>query len=562
MAKFSDYFKVVTPKSGVTTMTDSQGLGDQGVYANYTWYQRLVQGSASRITRYREYDMMDNDVEIARALDTIAEEVIGNDPNINTPIDLIIEEEKQKEIPSTTVMTLRAALRYWCSLHDWDNRLFKIARVTVKYGDCFFIRHQETLKWEYVHPKNVVAAIVDDHDLTNVRGWQIKRDTKVPNSPYNQPVGHFGSSANENTEVYAADDVIWFSLNDDISEAAPFGESVLRAIYRAQKQKELLEDAIIIYRIQRAPERRVFYVDVGKMAPQRVQSYLEQIKNEIRQKKVPTYGGGTDQVDSVYNPHSMSEDFFFAQRPDGKGSRVETLPGGQGLGELTDLEYFQNKVFRGLRIPVSYMTEGSDGAQYNDGKVGVAYIQELRFALYISRLQGYINRVIDKEFKRYLRLAGIHVDPTCFKLALPEPENFGIYRQQALDAELLNTLSSATGVEGMSKRFAFKKYGQFTDEDLIVNERMLAEEKGLDPDTLTRADMIKMYGPPAEDMGMGGDLGGGMGMTAGGLGPDMGFGVGEPLPGEGAVPGAEPAGTSPPMGSSTTPGNPGGAAPL
>jgi hypothetical protein len=562
MAKFTDYFKVVTPKSGVTTMTDSQGIGDQGVYANYTWYQRLVQGAASRITRYREYDMMDNDVEIARALDTIAEEVIGNDPNINTPLDLVIEEEKQKEVPSTVVMTLRAALRYWCSLHDWDNRLFSVARVTIKYGDCFFIRKQETLKWEYVHPKNVVAAIVDDHDLTKVRGWQIKRDTKVPNSPYNQPIGHFGSSANENTEVYAADDVIWFSLNDDISEAAPFGESVLRAIYRAQKQKELLEDAIIIYRIQRAPERRVFYVDVGKMAPQRVQSYLEQIKNEIRQKKVPTYGGGTDQVDSVYNPHSMSEDFFFAQRPDGKGSRVETLPGGQGLGELTDLEYFQNKVFRGLRIPVSYMTEGSDGAQYSDGKVGVAYIQELRFALYVGRLQGHINRVIDREFKRYLRLAGIHVDPTCFKIELPDPENFGIYRQQALDTELLNTLASASGLEGMSKRFAFKKYGQFTDEDLIVNERMLAEEKGLDPDTLTRADMMKMYGPPAEGMGMDGAGGMGTGMTAGGLGSDMGFGIGEPIPGVddvGAAPAgtATTAGTTPPMGTSATPGNPG-----
>jgi Bacteriophage T4-like portal protein (Gp20) len=561
MAKFTDYFKVVTPRSGVTTMTDNQGIGDQGVYANYTWYQRLVQGSASRITRYREYDMMDNDVEIARALDTIAEEVIGNDPNINTPIDLVIEEEKQKEVPSTVVMTLRAALRYWCSLHDWDNRLFKIARVTIKYGDCFFIRHQETQKWEYVHAKNVVAAIVDDHDLTEVRGWQIKRDVKVPNSPYNQPVGHFGSSNNENTEVYAADDVIWFSLNDDISDSAPFGESVLRAVYRAQKQKELLEDAIIIYRIQRAPERRVFYVDVGKMAPQRVQSYLEQIKNEIRQKKIPTYGGGTDQVDSVYNPHSMSEDFFFAQRPDGKGSRVETLPGGQGLGELTDLEYFQNKVFRGLRIPVSYMTEGSEGAQYNDGKVGVAYIQELRFALYVSRLQGYINRVLDKEFKRYLRMAGVHVDPTIFKIALPDPENFGLYRQQEMDSALLNTLSSATGVEGMSKRFAFKKYGQFTDEDLLVNERMLAEERGLDPDQLTRADMLKLYGPPQDEAGMGGDMG--TGMTAGGLGSDMGFGVGEPLPGlEEPGTDAQAGGTAQPTGPSSTPSSTGAPPPV
>lgn len=564
MAKFADFFKVVTPRSGTTTMTDSQGIGDQGVYANYTWYQRLIQGSASRITRYREYDLMDNDVEIARALDTISEEIIGNDPNAKTPIDLKIEEEKQKEIPTSTVMTLRAALRYWCDLHDWDTRLFKIARVTIKYGDCFFIRQKETQRWEYVHSKNVVAAIVADDDLTHVVGWQVKRDTKTPNSPYNAPAGHFGTqSSAENTEIFAADDVIWFTLNDDISESAPFGESVLRAIYRAQKQKELLEDAIIIYRIQRAPERRVFKIDVGKMPPQRVKAYLEQIKNEIRQKKIPTYGGGTDQVDSVYNPHSMSEDFFFAQRPDGKGSTVDTLPGGQGLGELADLEYFQNKVFRGLRIPVSYMTEGGQdgGAQFNDGKVGIAYIQELRFALYIKRLQGYINRVMDKEFKRYLRIAGINIDPSIFKIALPEPENFGIYRQQALDAELLNTLSSATSIEGMAKRFAFKKYGQLTDEELLVNERLKAEEMGLDPDNLTRADYIKLYGPPQE----GGELGGaglGGGMSAGSLGPSMGFGVGEPLPGETAPPagGAVSAGTPQNSGAAQPPANTGGPA--
>lgn len=523
MSKLHDYFKIVTPKPGVTTMTDNQNIGDQGTYANYTWYQRLVQGSASRLTRYREYDLMDNDVEISRSLDTIAEEMIGSDPNSDLPLELVIQSEKEKTIPSSVVMTLRAALRYWVDLHDWNIRLFKIARVTVKYGDCFFLRKKETSKWEYIHAKNVVAAIVDERDMTKVVGWQIKRDTKVPNSPYNQPVGHFGNFSNELVDTFPADDVIWFTLNDDIAETAPFGESILRAVYRAQKQKELLEDAIIIYRIQRAPERRVFYIDVGKMPPQRVKAYLEGIKNEIRQRKVPTFGGGVEQVDSVYNPQSMSEDFFFAQRPDGKGSKVEALPGGQGLGELADLEYFQWKVFRGLRIPLSYMREGQDNALVSDGKTGVAYIQELRFAMYIKRLQNYIARVMDKEFKRYVRMAGINVDPSIFNIKLPEPENFGIYRQQQLDNDLLGTLASADGIVAISKRFSLKKYGQWTDEEVLLNERQKAEEMGLDPDNLTKEDMMKIYNPAPEGAGM--DLGGGM--MAGTLGGG-GFG----LPGE------------------------------
>ena len=259
MAKFENYFKVVSPQPGVTTMTDNQEIGDQGTYSNSTWYQRLIQGSASRITRYREYDLMDNDIEVARSLDTIAEEMVGSDPNSDMPLELVIESDKDNNIPSSTVMTLRTALRYWCTLHDWDNRLFSVARVTAKYGDCFFIRNKKsTAKWEYVHPKNVVAAIVDDQDMTNVIGWQIKRDTKTPNSPYNQPTGHFGNYSTELVDTFSADEVVWFSFNDDISDSAPFGESVLRAVYRAHKQKELLEDAIIIYRIQRAPELRKF----------------------------------------------------------------------------------------------------------------------------------------------------------------------------------------------------------------------------------------------------------------------------------------------------------------
>jgi hypothetical protein len=275
------------------------------------------------------------------------------------------------------------------------------------------------------------------------------------------------------------------------------------------------------------------------MPPQRVKAYLEGIKNEIRQRKVPTFGGGVEQVDSVYNPQSMSEDFFFAQRPDGKGSKVDTLPGGQGLGELADLEYFQWKVFRGLRIPLSYMREGQDGGIFNDGKSGTAYIQELRFAMYIKRLQNYITRTMDVEFKRYIRMTGITVDPTIFRVKLPEPENFGIYRQQQLDNDLLGTYTNANGIEHMSKRFGLKKYLQLSDEEILLNERMRAEELGMDPDNLTKEDMLKLYGPPPAEGGM--DMGGGMmAGTLGGLGGGMDL-SGTDM-GMEATPGADPAG--------------------
>lgn len=522
MAKFQDYFRIVEPKPSVSSMTDSSNIGDQGAYANYTWYQRLIQGSASRLTRYREYDLMDNDVQVARSLDMIAEHMVGTTPSFKIPFELDLDSDKQRDIEPHIVMTIKTALHYWCSIHQWNNRIFELARTMIKYGDIFFVRHSDVSKWEYVHPKHVIAAIVEEHDITNVQGWQIKRDVKKSNSPYSAQLGGYGYVATDQTETFPQQDIVWFTHNSDMGESAPFGESILRAVYRVQKQKELLEDSIIIYRIQRAPERRVFYIDVGKMPPQRVKAYLEQIKNEIRQRRIPSFQGGKAEIDTAYNPQTMNEDFFFAQRPDGRGSKVETLPGGAGLGELADLEYFQERVLEGLRVPVSYWKQ-QDGGIFNDGKTGVAYIQELIFANFVARLQRSINHVMDREFKRYLQAAGIMVDFTSFTIKLPLPQNFGTYRQQMLDNDLLTTFNNANNALFLSKRFIMKRYLQLSDAEIAANEYLLREEKGLLTDKTTKADLLKLYGDQmGAQPGMGGTFGGA------GVLPPPGMPMGEP----------------------------------
>lgn len=522
-AKWSGYFKVVSPKNATVKMTDSQEMADAGAYNNYTWYQRLIQGSASRMTRYREYELMDNDIEVSRALDTIAEEMTGNAPKSKEPLLIDILSEDEDNVDSVAVLTLKAALRRWGQIHKFPTRLYRIARMTVKYGDVFFRKQKTTYdQWLYIHPNNVVAAIVAIDDATKIVAWQIKVDTLKPRTGgYGLPMGSKETTQHE-TEIVSAKEIVRFSLNDDMSDTQPFGESVLRPVYRSHKQKELLEDAIIIYRVQRAPERRVFYIDVGKMPPQRVKTYLEGIKNEIKQKKVPTQNGGQSEIDSVYNPQSMSEDFFFASRPDGRGSRVETLPGGQGLGELSDLEYFQRKVWRGLKVPTSYMIEQQEGGQiWNDGKVGIAYIQELRFSLYVERLQGYIEETLDAEFKIFLRQNNITIDESMYRVILPEPSNFGKYKQLELDGALLSTYGSADGISYMSPRFTMKRFLQMSDEEIITNERMKREEMGLDPDGGDE-DLQTLYGgmEGAEAGGLGGAMGGGFGGADMSLGAD------------------------------------------
>ncbi|BBA65449.1 portal vertex protein [Xanthomonas phage XacN1] len=519
------YYKIVAPSAAsIDTMDNRDTTGTGGIYGNYTWYHRLVQGSPSRLTRYREFDIMDGDVHVSMALDIIAEEMCGNNGKQNLPLEIAITPSGNNPVPSRTVTTLRAALKTWCQLHNWAERIFPICRNTIKYGDAFFMRpEKKNGSYVWIHPKSIIGAIVSENDISDVKGWHVKTDSKMANPQMGTGIMFNVSSNIGDAAVTPVDKskMIRFSLNDDMSEEAPFGNSILRNAYKSFKQKELLEDALIIYRVQRAPERRVFYIQTGRMPPHKVAHHLEQIKNEIKQKKIPSQSGGQNVVDSTYNPASMNEDYFFAEGADGKGSRVEVLPGGQNLGELQDLDYFFNKMWMGLRIPQSYINGSADGgAIFNDGRVGIAYLQEIKFSLYVERLQGHIEKIFDQEFKRWLHENNIAVDPTLYHLELPAPSNFSKSKEQQMDAELLNTMVTADGIAHFSKRFVLKKYGQLTEEEILLNERMLREEKGIDPNSDSLRDLPVLYFPEeAEAGGFDGGLagGGGGGGFQGGL---------------------------------------------
>lgn len=956
------FFKIIEPKRDLFTAIDNQDIaGNLGMYGNYTWYHRLVQGSASRMVRYREYDLMDNDVDIARALDLIAEETAGNQAKTENPLVIQLTASHEQEVSSSVVVTLNAALKTWCNIQDWQNRLFPTIRRTIHYGDAFFIRPNKKFdKFLFVHPKNVVGAIVLEDDTTKVVGWHIKTDfKKTQNIPgLSRETSFTGSNDPHayNVANFSAEDVIRFTLNTDMSDEAPFGESILKSVYKTFKQKELLEDALIIYRIQRAPERRVFKIEVGSMPPAKVAAHLEQVKNEFRQKRVPTPYGGQDRIESIYNPqcldlntmiplldgrdltlnelisefsdgkenwtysinpdngeivpgkidwagitrkntevikvtlddgsefimtpdhkipvqgkgyieasmlsendslfsfntklelidknkknrteypmvydhskkkyifnhrmvanyfknigesaemvfntsfvnlekntihhkdfnrmnanpsnlvfmnsadhiqfhsshnklmhenglldnsgfrnkslrisdelfeyvksvyvnnpyfkkwdlkdklesddkfmelfakcnsyddpnsyenkinldklsdkaferifknkgylgfrdfrnkmssvnkedisnikpeyinlvnlliklikehnapqgrtlakiintdtnirdsfikeykkvfsthndvgtkdihvsllnrtaeklgynnfkhfttniglfnhkiikieklsnrdvgtltidghekyhafhnfpiksmisgsgifvkNSQNEDFFVPKRK-GEGTEIEVLPAGMNLGQLEDLDYFFKKIWRGMRIPQSYMDNSAEGGStFNDGKVGIAYMQEILFTLYIERLQKHIEITLDKEFKKFLFDQNIKIDPTIFKVILPPPTNFSKSREQAMEADLINNYNAVAENPAISPRYAQLKYLKLTKEEFIINQRMRLEEKGINPDTATKADIIRLYSP--EEAELGGHDGG---LPSGGAGGD------------------------------------------
>jgi len=240
--------------------------------------------------------------------------------------------------------------------------------------------------------------------------------------------------------------------------------------------------------VHRAPERRVFFIDVGNMPPHRAKQYLEQVKYEVQQKRIPGKNdSGQSVADSAYNPMSMLEDYFFAQTAEGRGSKVDTLPGGENLGQIDDLRYFNNKLVRGLRVPSSYLPTGpEDGtATYNDGKVGVAYIQEYRFSKYVERLQKQVQEDLDREFKTYLKWRGIDIDSGTFYIEFTPPMNFTSYRELQIDNERAQLFNTVAAIPFLSNQFKLQKYLGLSEEEIKDNERLWREENNVDLYTST-----------------------------------------------------------------------------
>jgi hypothetical protein len=479
------------------------GLSSTSRYSS--WLPEVYAGSPNRLMRYIQYDQMDQDLEVNAALDTIAE--FGTQEAEYSGLPFTIE---YNERPSDTESKILDKTLYnWCRLNKFHKRAFRLFRSICKYGDQFFIRDPETYELMWVDPANIEKVVVNESEGKKIETYFIKNLSPVMSEqvatqvaplharPYGSGQGLTGvmspvatTTSNYLTGAISGSDqgipvdakhVLHISLTEGMDNAWPFGVSILEPIFKVFKQKELLEDSIIIYRVHRAPERRVFFIDVGNMPPHKARQYLEQVKYEVQQKRVPNQNGsGGSVADAAYNPMSMLEDYFFAQTADGRGSKVDTLPGGENLGQIDDLRYFNNKLLRGLRIPSSYLPTGpEDGsAQYHDGKVGVAYIQEYRFAKYVERLQKQIQEDLDREFKLYLKYRGVDIDSSTFKIELNKPMNFSSYKELQLNAERVNLFTSVMATPFISKQFALRKYMGFTDSELKENEELWRKENG------------------------------------------------------------------------------------
>jgi hypothetical protein len=546
------YFKTTSP-ANVSPISGQGSAAQSGVgYRNYqSQLPEVYVGHPNRTERYNQYEQMDMDSEVNSALDILAEFCT----QINTDNETAFETVFHEKPTDSEIKIITEQLKQWYSLNKLDKRIFKIVRNTLKYGDQVFLRDPETFELYWVEMSKVTKVIVNESKGKEPEQYVIKdinpnfqnltvtavstSDTYTnhpqvggPSGSYIQPKTPYSGGSRfthaQNEAVVDAEHIVHCSLTEGLDVNWPFGNSILEQIFKVFKQKELLEDSILIYRVQRAPERRIFKIDVGNMPAHMAMAFVERVKNEIWQRRIPTQtGGGTNMMDATYNPLSINEDYFFPQTADGRGSSVETLPGGQNLGEIDDLRYFTNKLFRGLRIPSSYLPTGpEDGTMtVNDGRVGTALIQEWRFNQYCMRLQKMIGEKLDEEFKMFMKWRGINIDNSIFTLKFTEPQNFAQYKQAEIDSVRIGTFTQLEAFPYLSKRFLLTRYLGLSEEEMQKNEEMWAEEQGdAESSPANQADLRSV------------------GITPGGLETDM---ANVAPPAEGEAGGEAPAGEVP-----------------
>lgn len=439
---------------------------------NPNWYNNLVDIDIKFQKKVERYRNMDLTTDISRALDIIAEDMSSENADDN---DVFVIEYPDGT-KNTQLKTIQKTLDAWEGKTTFDYRFFDFIREMLKYGIVLFEVNNDgsLIKLKVDRLK---GYILDEKDEDKVEFYLYDR-----NGDYKDEQGedvnksktrNLQNSQNE-LEKLPVKNLFVMKIGE-----GPYGKSVLEDAYRAWRQMVLLEDAIVIYRIVRAPERRVFYIDIGKMPAHKGETYLERIKNKMRQRQI--VDTETGDISSNYNPASMQEDFFLAQSGEGRGSRVETLSGGDNLGRIEDLQFFNKKLSLGLRIPPSYLDSfGEQGSesQHNDGRLGTAYISELRYAGYIKRLQKRVSKQIFTNFRKFAKKFGTEL-PDELEFFIAPPQSFAVYKQNELDNILLNAYSAAEGTTVLSKRESMKRFLQMEEDEIVENEEAKLTELGI-----------------------------------------------------------------------------------
>ena len=500
----------------------SQFLFDKWTKLDNSLYNQSVYYEPNRMAACYDYESMEFTPEISAALDIYAEESTTMSEKGYT-LNIFSESKRVKSI---LIDLFENQLDINTNLQMW-------ARNMCKYGDNFVY-----LK---IDPEK---GLVGCHQLPNIEieRWEgaqsrtpNQADLKLPNKELRF------TWKNKEMEFQAWEIAHFRLLGDD--RKLPYGTSMLDKIRRIWKQLLLAEDAMLIYRTSRAPERRVFKVFVGNMDDKDIQPYVQRVANQFKRDQIVDQKNG--QVDMRYNQMAVDQDYFIPVRDPNASNPIETLPGAQNLGEITDIEYIQKKMLAALRIPKAFL--GFEEV-VGDGK-NLA-IMDIRFARTINRIQKSLIHELNKIALIHLHLLGLEDELNNFTLGLTNPsaqsdllkieawkEKVTLYKDATSD-------QSQVGILPVSHTWAKKNILGFSDNEVLLDLQQQRLERAMGFELTNTQLIIKRSGifdevdakyGISEDERQAAEAAaaGGEGGEAGGM---------EPMGGGGAPPAPAPAG--------------------
>jgi hypothetical protein len=497
--------------------------------------------------RLRDYRVMAQFAEVADALDEICDDAISVDDEDHIVNMDWNEEDIELHLKTTVEDEFRKFIKHYeLEFHGWE-----YFRQLLVDREVFFehIIHKDHPKAGILGiisvPSDLIDPLYDNIQNLMIKGFLLRKpklekqgpsgDVRSTNTaPSPDKIEHVPFERNQITYIHSG------SWNETKTLRMPFIESARRS-YR---QLSLIEDAIIIYRLVRAPERLVFNVDVGNMPPPKAEAYLRKLMQNYWGRK--TYDNNQGTSVQAFNPQSMLDSFWFAKRAGSEGTQVDSLPGGQNLGELEDLKYFKTKLYRALKVPVQRL----DPEAQADVQGATILREELKFARFIIRLQQRFGVGLKQAFITHLKLREIwdefDLKETMFEVEFNPPKNFHELRNQQLSELKWGNYGTAVSNQLISDTYAKKHQLKMSDKEILANREMLRKDAALKwelaqieaqgPNWREAYDAQQGMGEPA----MGGDMGGGMP-------PPMGGDMGGALPEFGAAPPPE-GGAIPPAG--------------
>jgi len=454
--------------------------GQQFKKKTYNPYDNLMANimvNQNRMERYTDFDQMEYMPELASAVDIYADEITHH-PEFGRVLNVDCRNEEIKMLLDTLFYQI---LNIDFNLYGW-------ARSLVKYGDFFLYLDID----EEIGIKSAIG--LPSEEIERLEG----EDPTNPN--YVQYQWNSGGMTLENWQV-----AHFRILGND--RYAPYGTSILDPARRIWRQLTLLEDAMMAYRVVRAPDRRVFYVDVGGIPPEEVEQYMQRIMNQMKRHTVVNPDNG--QVDLRYNPASIEEDFYIPVRGGQGSTKIENLSGTSWANDIDDIKYLREKLFAAIKIPMSYLIRG-EGA--DEDKTTLAQ-KDIRFARTIQRLQRSVVSELEKLAIVHLYTLGYRgEDLLSFTLHLYNPSKIA----QLQELEHWRTkleLSEAAVARFFSSRWVSRNILDISEEEFIRNQRERFYDKKLEASSNKIAEVAAEAAGAGAIGGMGGEaMGGEMGL--------------------------------------------------